>query len=176
MNITAGIFKGQKITAPDEKITRPTLSKVRMAVFNTLQSLTDFNGKSFLDMFSGSGIMALEALSRGFETAVAIEKHPKVISVIKNNYKKFNPSPELMQGDSLNIVQKLDKKFDVVYIDPPYYSGIYEASLDAVKNIAQNIVIIEHVTDVDFREFEILKQKKYGDKYITFLLNIKYCK
>ena len=147
-----------------------------MAVFNTLQSLTDFNGKSFLDMFSGSGIMALEALSRGFETAVAIEKHPKVISVIKNNYKKFNPSPELMQGDSLNIVQKLDKKFDVVYIDPPYYSGIYEASLDAVKNIAQNIVIIEHVTDVDFREFEILKQKKYGDKYITFLLNIKYCK
>ena len=89
MNITAGIFKGQKIAAPDEKITRPTLSKVRMAVFNTLQSLTDFNGKSFLDMFSGSGIMALEALSRGFETAVAIEKHPKVISVIKNNYKKF---------------------------------------------------------------------------------------
>ena len=176
MNITAGIFKGQKIAAPDEKITRPTLSKVRMAVFNTLQSLTDFNGKSFLDMFSGSGIMALEALSRGFETAVAIEKHPKVISVIKNNYKKFNPSPELMQGDSLNIVQKLDKKFDVVYIDPPYYSGIYEQSLDAVKNIAHNIIILEHVTEVDFGDLEILKQKKYGDKYITFLLNIKYCK
>ena len=147
-----------------------------MAVFNTLQSLTDFNGKSFLDMFSGSGIMALEALSRGFETAVAIEKHPKVISVIKNNYKKFNPSPELMQGDSLNIVQKLDKKFDVIYIDPPYYSGIYEQSLGAVKNIAHNIIILEHVTEVDFGDLEILKQKKYGDKYITFLLNIKYCK
>lgn len=176
MNITAGIFKGRKITAPDEKITRPTLSKVRMAVFNTLQGLTEFRGKSFLDMFSGSGIMGLEALSRGFDTAVAIEKHPKVVNIIKSNYKKFNPCPELIQGDALKIVQKLDRSFDVVYIDPPYYSGIYEASLDAVKNIAQNIVIIEHVTDVDFREFEILKQKKYGDKYITFLLNIKYCK
>lgn len=176
MNITAGIFKGQKITAPDEKITRPTLSKVRMAVFNTLQGLTEFRGKSFLDMFSGSGIMGLEALSRGFDTAVAIEKHPKVVNIIKSNYKKFNLCPELIQGDALKIVQKLDRSFDVVYIDPPYYSGIYEASLDAVKNIAQNIVILEHVTDVDFREFEILKQKKYGDKYITFLLNIKYCK
>ena len=176
MNITAGIFKGQKITAPDEKITRPTLSKVRMAVFNTLQGLTEFRGKSFLDMFSGSGIMGLEALSRGFDTAVAIEKHPKVVNIIKSNYKKFNLCPELIQGDALKIVQKLDRSFDVVYIDPPYYSGIYEQSLDAVKNIAHNIVIIEHVTDVDFREFEILKQKKYGDKYITFLLNIKYCK
>ena len=71
MNITAGIFKGQKITAPDEKITRPTLSKVRMSVFNTLQAMIDFNGKSFLDMYAGSGIMGLEALSRGFATAVA---------------------------------------------------------------------------------------------------------
>ena len=169
MNITAGIFKGQKITAPDEKITRPTLSKVRMAVFNTLQSVMDFDGKSFLDMFSGSGIMGLEALSRGFDTAVAIEKHPKVMQVIKNNFKNFNPAPVLLQGDSLKITQNMKEKFDVIYIDPPYYSGIYEASLDAVKNIVHNIVILEHVNEVDFSGYEILKQKKYGDKYITFL-------
>ena len=169
MNITAGIFKGRKITAPDEKITRPTLSKVRMAVFNTLQSVMDFDGKSFLDMFSGSGIMGLEALSRGFDTAVAIEKHPKVMQVIKNNFKNFNPVPVLLQGDSLKITQNMKEKFDVIYIDPPYYSGIYEASLDAVKNIVHNIVILEHVNEVDFSGYEILKQKKYGDKYITFL-------
>ena len=54
MNITAGKFKGHKITAPDEKITRPTLSKVRMSVFNTLQALIDFDGASFLDMYAGS--------------------------------------------------------------------------------------------------------------------------
>ena len=129
----------------------------------------DFDGKSFLDMFSGSGIMGLEALSRGFDTAVAIEKHPKVMQVIKNNFKNFNPVPVLLQGDSLKITQNMKEKFDVIYIDPPYYSGIYEASLDAVKNIVHNIVILEHVNEVDFSGYEILKQKKYGDKYITFL-------
>ncbi len=169
MNITAGIFKGRKITAPDENITRPTLSKVRMAVFNTLQSMIDFDEKSFLDMFSGSGIMGLEALSRGFSNVVAIEKHPKVLQVIKNNFKNFLPAPKLIKGDSLKIAETLNEKFNVIYIDPPYYSGIYEASLDAVKNIAQNIVILEHVTEVDFMGYEVLKQKKYGDKYITFL-------
>ncbi len=169
MNITAGIYKGRKISAPDENITRPTLSKVRMAVFNTLQAMTDFEEKSFLDMYSGSGIMALEALSRGFSNVTAIEKHPKVLQVIKNNFKNFSPFPKLIKGDSLKIAENLNEKFDVIYIDPPYYSGIYEASLDAVKNIAQNIVILEHVTEVEFRGYEILKQKKYGDKFITFL-------
>ena len=107
MNITAGKFKGQKITAPDEKITRPTLSKVRMSVFNTLQAITDFDGKSFLDMYAGSGIMALEAVSRGFASAVAIEKHPKVAAVIKNNYKKYcDCDLKLLMGDSLKITQK----------------------------------------------------------------------
>ncbi len=172
MNITAGIYKGRKITAPDENITRPTLSKVRMAVFNTLQAMTDFEEKSFLDMYSGSGIMSLEALSRGFSNVVAIEKHPKVLQVIKNNFKNFSPVPKLIKGDSLKIAETLNEKFDVVYIDPPYYSGIYEASLDAVKNIVQNIVILEHVTEVDFRGYEVLKQKKYGDKFITFLTRL----
>ena len=169
MNITAGIYKGRKISAPDENITRPTLSKVRMAVFNTLQAMIDFEEKSFLDMYSGSGIMSLEALSRGFSNVTAIEKHPKVLQVIKNNFKNFSPVPKLIKGDSLKIAENLNEKFDVIYIDPPYYSGIYEASLDAVKNIAQNIVILEHVTEVEFRGYEILKQKKYGDKFITFL-------
>lgn len=169
MIITAGKYKGQKITAPDEKITRPTLSKVRMSVFNTLQSLIDFEGKSFLDMYAGSGIMGLEALSRGFETATGIEKNPKVVAIIKSNFKKFNPAPTLIIGDSLKVTQKLNEKFDVIYIDPPYFSGIYESSLDAVKNLASGIIILEHVNDVDFSDFELIKQKKYGDKYITFL-------
>ncbi len=168
MIITAGKFKGRKITAPDENITRPTLSKVRMSVFNTLQSLIDFEGSTFLDMFAGSGIMGLEAISRGFEYAVAIEKNPKSANVIKSNFKKFDKFPKLIVGDSLKIIEKSDEKFDVVYIDPPYFSGIYEKSLDAVKNIGE-IVILEHVTEVDFGDFEVIKRKKYGDKYITFL-------
>lgn len=169
MNITAGIFKGQKITAPDEKITRPTLSKVRMSVFNTLQSIVDFEGCSFLDMYAGSGIMGLEALSRGFSYSAAIEKHPKISLVIKNNYKKFNPHPELFCGDAIKIVEKINKNFDVIYIDPPYFSGIYESSLEAVKPYASGVVVLEHVADVEIKGYDIIKQKKYGDKYVTFL-------
>ena len=168
MNITAGKFKGQKIAAPDERITRPTLSKVRMSVFNTLQAMIEFEGKSFLDMFSGSGIMALEALSRGFSRVTAIEKHPKAASVIKSNFAKFPYSPEFLQGDSLKLLPKLNRKFDVVYIDPPYYSGVYEEAPWAVKTCA-GIVILEHVTPVESEDFDLIKQKKYGDKFISFL-------
>lgn len=170
MIITAGEFKGQKILAPDEKITRPTLSKVRMAVFNTLQSLIDFEGKSFYDMYAGSGIMGLEALSRGFSILFATEKNPKVAQILKSNYKKFSSKREIsfVMGDAVKLAARQNKKFDVVYIDPPYFSGVYEASLDAVKNIAE-IVILEHVVDVDFSDWDVLKQKNYGGKIVTFL-------
>ena len=169
MNITAGIYKGQKINTPDENITRPTLSKVRMSVFNTLQALIDFEGASFLDMFAGSGVMGLEAISRGFDNVVAIEKHLKSANIIKSNFKKFPKSPKLYIGDSLKIIPKLEQKFDVIYIDPPYYSGIYENSLETIKNITHVIVILEHVTEVNLDGWNILKQKKYGDKFITFI-------
>ena len=173
MIITAGKYKGQKIIAPDENITRPTLSKVRMSVFNTLQSIIDFEGKTFLDMFAGSGVMGLEAISRGFDSAISIEKNPKIASVIKNNFKKFEIAPKLLIGDSIKLTQKMSEKFDVIYIDPPYFSGVYEQSLSAVKNIAADIIILEHVTDVDFSEYKLIKQKKYGDKFITFLENFE---
>lgn len=169
MIITAGKYKGQKITAPDENITRPTLSKVRMGIFNTLQAMIDFEGKSFLDMFAGSGIMGLEAVSRGFENVYAIEKNPKAAGIIKANYKKFSKSPNLIIGDSLRAVSRLNKQFDVIFIDPPYFSGIYEKSLEAIKNIANGIIILEHVNNIEFNNHKIIKQKTYGDKIITFL-------
>ena len=172
MNITGGKYNRQKITAPDENITRPTLSKVRMSVFNTLGAIIDFNGKSFLDMYAGSGIMGLEAISRGFENLVAIEKNKKVYNIIKSNFEKYQGENEikLILGDSLKICQKLEQKFDVIYIDPPYFSGIYEKSIKAVRNISNNIIILEHVTEIDIpADFEVIKQKKYGDKFITFL-------
>ncbi len=167
MNITAGKYKGQKIIAPDENITRPTLSKVRMALFNTLQSLIDFNGASFLDMFAGSGIMGLEALSRGFEHVTAIEKNTKVFKILEDNYTKIGEKQKLLKGDSLNVVPK--EYFDVVYIDPPYYAGIYEHALAVLPDC--KIIILEHTSEVDFSNYELIKQKKYGGKFLTFLKN-----
>ena len=101
MIITAGKFKGRKIIAPDANITRPTLSKVRMSIFNTLQALVDFRESSFLDMFAGSGIMGLEALSRGFSHVSAIEKNYKVANIIKSNLKNLSLTPQNCQSKKM---------------------------------------------------------------------------
>lgn len=170
MIITAGIYKGRKIESPDEKITRPTLSKVRMGVFNTLYSIIgDFEGKSFLDVFGGSGIMGLEALSRGFSGVKVFEKNPKVAQILKKNYQTVGIKPDLTIGDSTKLVAKLDETYDVVYIDPPYMSGIYEDILSIVKG---GIIIAEHSEAIEFNRYEVLKQKNYGGKMVSFLKRI----
>ena len=169
MNITGGKYNNRKVLAPDKNITRPTLSKVRMSIFNTLYSIIDFEGKSFLDMFAGSGIMGLEALSRGFSKTVSIEKNGKSYAILKQNFEAIGEKQLLIKNDALKIVPKLDEKFDVAYIDPPYMSGIYEKSLAIVNS---KIIIIEHSQKVDLTNFEILKQKKYGEKFVTFLQKI----
>ena len=167
MIITAGIYKGRKIESPDEKITRPTLSKVRMGVFNTLYSIIgDFEGKTFLDVFGGSGIMGLEALSRGFDRVKVFEKNPKVAQILKKNYQTVGIKPDLTIGDSTKLILKTDEIFDVVYIDPPYMSGIYEDILSKVKG---NIIIVEHSETIEFDGYEVLKQKNYGGKIVSFL-------
>ena len=167
MNITGGKYNRLNIEAPDANIVRPTLSKVRMAVFNTLFSMIEFEGKSFLDMYAGSGIIGLEALSRGFSDVVAIEKNLKVAEILKKNYKTVGESPKLYVGDSSKTLEKLNRHFDVIYIDPPYFADIYEKSLNSIKSA--DIVILEHVGKVDTQGWDIIKQKTYGDKTITFL-------
>ena len=175
MNITAGIYKGRKVKAPDENIVRPTLSKIRESIFNVLFSMMDFEGKFFLDMFAGSGIMGLEALSRGFLRTVAIEKNPRVARTLKDNYTNLDITPDILIGDSLKLLPRIPRKFDVIYLDPPYFSEIYEDSLKVIKESdvlnKDGIVILEHVTEVDWENlgFNLIKQKKYSQKFITFL-------
>lgn len=171
MIITGGTYKGRKIQAPDEKITRPTLSKVRQGVFNTLFSLIeDFEDKNFLDLFGGSGIMGLEALSRGFENVVVFEKNPKIAQILKKNYASLNLTPDLKIGDSLKLLNKIDKTFDVIYIDPPYYSGVYEEVFALLNNIVKptSIIIAEHSEILNINNFNLIKEKNYGGKLVSF--------
>ncbi len=169
MNISGGTYKGRKITSPDEKITRPTLSKVRMGIFNTLFSMVgDFDNLTFLDVFGGSGIMGLEALSRGFSSTTVIELNKKAANIIKKNYEQLKLKPDLIIGNSLNVIPKLNKKYNVAYVDPPYASGIYEEITEALKNTAE-IIILEHPTSIKFDFENIIKQKQYGDKTITYI-------
>lgn len=173
MNITGGKYNGRKVLAPDENITRPTLSKVRMGVFNTLFSiLGEFGGKSFLDLFGGSGIMGLEALSRGFEKVTVCEKNPKAVQIIKKNYETLGLKPDLYPSDALKFLKNTDKTFDVIYIDPPYQSGIYEDVFKLLKekNHTDTIIIAEHSEPINTSEYLPLplKHKNYGGKTVSF--------
>lgn len=172
MIITGGKYKGRKILAPDEKITRPTLSKVRQGVFNTLFSLIgDFEGKCFLDLFGGSGVMGLEALSRGFEEVTVFEKNPKVAQILKKNYSTLNLTPNLKIGDSLKLLEKLDRKFDVIYVDPPYYSGVYNEVFSRLSktDLQGTIIIAEHSGDLEI-PFTSIKEKNYGGIFVSFYI------
>ncbi len=167
MIITGGEYKGRKIITPDEKITRPTLSKVRMGVFNTLFSIIgDFEGKSFLDVFGGSGVMGLEALSRGFKNVLVFEKNPQSANIIKKNYEAVRLKANLKVGDSLKFLKNLDRDFDVIYIDPPYMSGIYEQIFSLIKT--NGIIIAEHSSHIYPKGFELIKTKNYGGKMVSF--------
>ena len=167
MIITAGIYKNRKILSPDEKISRPTLSKTRMGVFNTLYSLLgDFEGKSFLDMFGGSGIMGLEALSRGFLHVKVFELNKKSANIIKQNYKILGAEIDLSIGDSLKLITKTDEIFDVVYVDPPYESGFYDEIIEKAKG---KILVTESPNDYDFSKYDVIKSKTYGSNKITYI-------
>jgi len=171
MIITAGIYKGRKIIAPDENITRPTLSKVRMGVFNSLYSmLGEFEGKSFLDVFGGSGIIGLEAISRGFKDVKVFEKNLKAAEIIKKNYNTLGLKPDLQIGDSIKLIEKLDRTFDVIYIDPPYASELYE---NVIKKINGSIIVAEGIKEINCNGFEIIKTKNYGGKFVSYLKNLK---
>ncbi len=174
MIITGGSFKGRKITAPDEKITRPTLSKVRMGVFNTLFSLIgDFSGKNFLDTFGGSGIMGLEAISRGFSEVLVLENNKQVANIIKENYKKLNLKANLKIGDSLKLINKIQEKFDVIYVDPPYKSEIYEKIVEQLKTCTKedSLIIFEHDSKIEIENLKLIKTKNYGGKFVSFYKN-----
>ncbi len=173
MNITGGKFNGRVLKAPESSLVRPTLSKVRMSVFNVLYSqLGSFENRSFLDLFAGSGIMGLEALSRGFSEVTAVEKNKSVFTVIKSNYQKLNLNAKIILGDSIKVLDRLADKYDVIYIDPPYLSGIYDSVLKKLPSF--DVAVVEHSIELDFSDFEILQSKNYGGKMVTYL-KMKSC-
>ena len=170
MIITSGLYKGRKIIAPEDKITRPTLSKVRMGIFNMLYSVIgDFSDKTFLDLFGGSGIMGLEALSRGFKHVTVCEINHKAAAIIAKNYKQLDLKPDLINCNSLDFIKKTKNIYDVIYIDPPYESGIYEKVMSKINS---GLLIVEHSEKLNTLDFTIIKEKNYGGKIVTVLKKI----
>ena len=164
MYLTGGEFKGYKIEVP--KTARPTLSKVRESIFNMLDNLN--HGKTFLDMFAGSAIMGLEAISRGYKVK-EIEIDKKTSLIIKNNYKKLGLTPDISLCDALKYK---GERFDIIYIDPPWkdnYKPIIQKAYELLNDYG--LMIIEHENSIDFMDFSLehIKSKKYGRCLVDIL-------
>ena len=177
MYLTGGQFKGRKIEVPDS--VKPTLSKVRESVFNILLQY-DLKGNRFLNMFSGSAIMGLEAISRGYDV-VELEISPKIASVIKNNYKNLNVKPNLVVCNSLNY--KTSEKFNVIYADPPWDMDYKPIILKANELLAPDgVVIVEYdkTKNIDIQailndlniDISLVKSKKYGRCLLAILRKV----
>lgn len=174
MQITGGKYNSRKVKTAEFDNIKPTLSKTRQGIFNSLSVMIDFEGKIFLDMFAGSGIMSLEALSRGFEV-ITFEKDKRTAFSIKETFKSLGLNSNLYFGDALKNILKIDVNPDVIFIDPPYNSDLYEKSLEIIKKeniLSKNgIIILEHPIDkkIQYEGFEPIKIKTYGNKQITYL-------
>ncbi len=133
IKIIGGKWKGTNLTFYDKPELRPTGNRVRETLFNWLQP--NIQGSICLDLFAGSGCLGLEALSRGASKCVMIEKNKRVVNHLAENIEKLCSSTELIHDDALNYLssKELSKTFDIVFLDPPFDSIIYESTMRALE-------------------------------------------
>ena len=120
LRITGGRFKGKKLKTLKMDFIRPTSSKVREAFFNICRE--EIKNSFFLDLFSGSGIMGIEAISRGASFSCFIDKKREAVDLIKRNIEMLEreKNTQVICGDVFFVLKKLKTSFDIVYMDPPY--------------------------------------------------------
>lgn len=175
MRVVAGTFGGRPLKTLDGKITRPTTDKVKGAIFNMIGPY--FDGGRVLDLFSGSGSLAIEAISRGMDEAVLVERNRQSQAIITENIKmtKAQNQFHLLKMDANKAIGVLKGPFDLVLLDPPY------AKEEIIKNITdledagllseEVMIVCESDKAVDLPEeishFGIWKQKTYGISKVT---------
>ena len=173
MRVIAGLFGGRKLETPAGYSVRPTTDKVKEAMFSSIQF--ELDGAKVLDLFSGSGQLGIEALSRGAKSAVFADKSSASIELTKRNLEKCGVSAQVIKGDSLDFIQNTDLRFDIAFLDPPYSIGLLQKALPLVsKKMEQSgVIIAESPAEEELPEkldagFTLAKQKKYGKLKLNY--------
>ncbi|QDF64908.1 16S rRNA (guanine(966)-N(2))-methyltransferase RsmD [Mycoplasma nasistruthionis] len=177
LRIVAGKFRHLQITQPDLKTTRPTMDKVREAIFSSIQF--ELPNAVFLDLFAGSGAFAIEAISREAKAAIAVENNKETFSILRENVlkTKSNQLFDLHYKGALDYLKISKQKFDIVFIDPPYveYELINQCLIELKQRdlLSENFTVIIETNDakkIIFDDFYYLyKQKKYGKVEVLYL-------
>jgi 16S rRNA (guanine(966)-N(2))-methyltransferase RsmD len=177
MRIITGTARGARLETLEGETTRPTAEKTKMAIFNTLQF--DIEGRKVLDLFGGSGQLALEALSRGAENAFICECDRSAFEIIKRNAQKTKlfDKVRLVCTDYKSALKSLGhkEKFGIIFLDPPYKSNYIEQSLrliidgDLLDESGYVVCETENSEPVEAEGLNVYKHSKYGRAYVTIL-------
>lgn len=172
MRIVGGKYRSRVLVGFEKIGVRPTSDMARESLFNILQNV--IGGARFLDLFSGSGAMGIEALSRGASRVVFNDYSRESVALIKQNLKKLGVSEDysVVNFDALSYLKRTSEQFDIIYIDPPYKSELGElAVLESGRVLSDNgVVILESETPFtgEIKGFKVTDQRKYGRARLTF--------
>ena len=182
MRVISGKSRGKKLVSLDGDNTRPTLDRVKESLFNIIQF--EVKDAVVLDLFAGTGALGIETLSRGAKEAVFCDKVPDAIKVIKQNIINTNNLDKATiinkeYQEVLENLSKQNKKFDIVFLDPPYKTNLAIESLQKIimsDLLTEDGTIIIETDDIN-KEREILKiekveifdKRKYGSVWLIFI-------
>ena len=174
MRIISGKARGSKLSAPEGLDTRPTLDRVREAIFSMLFGVVE--DASVLDLFAGSGAMGLEALSRGAKAVDFVDISAEACGCVNGNLAKTRlQGGNVFRKDFKTFLKECSQSYDVIFLDPPYESGYYTDALDTIKErglLSEGGIIVAECDDPDGFDpcgFEVDRQRKYG-KAVVYLL------
>jgi 16S rRNA (guanine(966)-N(2))-methyltransferase RsmD len=184
MRIITGRARGTHLYTLEGDATRPTSERAKEAVFSILQF--ELAGRAVLDLFAGSGQMALEAVSRGAERAVLVDASPKAVDIIKKNVQKthFEAECTVLCADYTDVLrtrrQGLPEQYGLVVIDPPYAKRLVPTALNLLLQgnwLEEGAYVVCESAEEDIFEgnealashFEVRRRAKYGAAYVTVL-------
>lgn len=179
MRVIAGICKGRILVHPRTSVIRPTSDRVKESIFNIIGER--LNDQAILDLFSGTGNLAIEALSRGAGSAIMVDRSREAIEIIYQNVNRcgFATQCTIVRSDVhqfLNYAVRQKKQFGLIFADPPYLQDVIGSLIEIIDRSTLlnkgGLFILEHwiANPVDFplQNLEIFKQKIYGDTAVTF--------
>lgn len=132
MRVITGTARGRRLKTPENYDIRPTTDNVKESLFNIIQF--DVEGRKVLDLFAGTGQLGIECLSRGADSVVFVDESREAVNIVKDNLKTCGLSASVLQMDALSYLRGCGK-FDLIFVDPPYDSNLYEEVLKIINSV-----------------------------------------
>jgi len=177
MRVISGKYKGKPLKELKLDHIRPTADKVKQALFTKLQF--EIEGARVLDLFCGTGGLGIEAISRGAKEVVFIDKNAKSVALTKENLKSIKENAKVYNVSYEKAIEKVEGKFDLILVDPPYKSGVYQKVLELIaeKNILKEggTIVCEHAKEDEINTDSFIKydEKRYGTVMLTYFTNLE---